>query len=259
VLEGDAASPYAGGFYHGRVVFPPQYPFKPPSIAMMCARGARCACAPLARRRALLFCAARASARLAGSAACAAAAHAPLPPPDPNSRRSTPSGRFEPGNKICLSFSDFHPESWNPLWGVSHILLGVQSFFYTDDGTTGALRNVPDSEKKRLASASLAVTARHPAVKKLFPELVELAAARAGEAAEAEAAAAKAAAAAAKEERRPAAAVAGGGAPAAGAVAPGGGAAGAALAPRPRGLGAFELLAAGAVLAAVAALVVAQR
>jgi ubiquitin-protein ligase len=29
--------------------------------------------------------------------------------------------------------SDFHPESWNPLWGVSLILLGLQSFFY-DNG-----------------------------------------------------------------------------------------------------------------------------
>jgi hypothetical protein len=124
----------------------------------------------------------------------------------------------------------------------------------------GALRNVPDAEKKRLAAASLVVTARHPAVKKLFPELVELAAARAAAAAAAEAAAATAAAAAAKEERLPAAVAAGGGsAPPAPAEAPGGGAAGAALAPRPRGLGAFELLAAGAVLAAVAALVVAQR
>ena len=27
----------------------------------------------------------------------------------------TPSGRFETNKKICMSMSDFHPESWNPL------------------------------------------------------------------------------------------------------------------------------------------------
>lgn len=24
----------------------------------------------------------------------------------------TPSGRFKPGERLCLSISDFHPESW---------------------------------------------------------------------------------------------------------------------------------------------------
>ena len=26
----------------------------------------------------------------------------------------TPSGRFRPETKICMSMSDYHPESWNP-------------------------------------------------------------------------------------------------------------------------------------------------
>jgi ubiquitin-conjugating enzyme E2 J2 len=134
VLEGDAASPYAGGFYHGKVVFPPQYPFRPPSIAMMCAPAAVAAAADVCCMLVCLRC----SFALRQRRPRRRRSRAPLPPPDSNRRRSTPSGRFEPGNKICLSFSDFHPESWNPLWGVSHILLGVQSFFYTDDGTTGA-------------------------------------------------------------------------------------------------------------------------
>ena len=33
VLEGDAASEYAGGVYHGKITFPSQYPFRPPAIA----------------------------------------------------------------------------------------------------------------------------------------------------------------------------------------------------------------------------------
>ena len=40
----------------------------------------------------------------------------------------TPSGRFETNVRICLSMSDFHPESWNPMWSVSSILSGLLSF-----------------------------------------------------------------------------------------------------------------------------------
>jgi hypothetical protein len=87
----------------------------------------------------------------------------------------TPSGRFEPGAKICLSISDFHPESWNPLWGVSMILLGLQSFFYETASTTGALHNVSSAEKRRLASQSLEFNARNMTYRKLFPDLIQLA------------------------------------------------------------------------------------
>jgi ubiquitin-conjugating enzyme E2 J2 len=85
----------------------------------------------------------------------------------------TPSGRFEAGAKICLSLSDFHPETWNPLWGVSHILLGLQSFFYENTSTTGALHGVPANEKRRLAAQSLAFNVRNATFRRLFPELVE--------------------------------------------------------------------------------------
>ena len=87
----------------------------------------------------------------------------------------TPSGRFEPGARICLSISDYHPESWNPLWGVSMILLGLQSFFYESATTTGALRNVSAAEKRRCAAQSLGFNAKNMTYKRLFPDLVELA------------------------------------------------------------------------------------
>ena len=32
VIEGPPASPYAGGFFHGLVRFPSEYPFKPPAV-----------------------------------------------------------------------------------------------------------------------------------------------------------------------------------------------------------------------------------
>lgn len=40
----------------------------------------------------------------------------------------TPSGRFQTDTRLCLSMSDFHPESWNPLWSVGSILMGLLSF-----------------------------------------------------------------------------------------------------------------------------------
>mmetsp|Transcript_4098 Transcript_4098/g.8273 ORF Transcript_4098/g.8273 Transcript_4098/m.8273 type:complete len:214 (+) Transcript_4098:80-721(+) len=121
VLEGDSDSPYKGGFYHGKIIFPSSYPYKPPSIMMI-----------------------------------------------------TPSGRFETNARLCLSISDFHPESWNPLWGICPILLGLQSFFYEDTMTMGSLKGVSDAEKKRLAASSLEWNVKNSIMfRKLFPELVE--------------------------------------------------------------------------------------
>lgn len=39
----------------------------------------------------------------------------PMKPPD--IVLLTPSGRFQPGAKICMSITAFHQESWNPAWG----------------------------------------------------------------------------------------------------------------------------------------------
>ena len=75
VIRGTEDTPYAGGYYHGKLKFPREYPMKPPSVLML-----------------------------------------------------TPNGRFEVNQRICLSMSDFHPESWNPLWSVGSILIGLYSF-----------------------------------------------------------------------------------------------------------------------------------
>ena len=40
----------------------------------------------------------------------------------------TPSGRFEVNKSICLTMTDFHQESWNPVWGLQTILVGFLSF-----------------------------------------------------------------------------------------------------------------------------------
>ena len=114
-------SPYANGIYHGKLLFPKEYPLKPPSVIML-----------------------------------------------------TPSGRFVPNRRLCLSMSDFHPESWNPMWSISTILRGLYSFMITNDPTLGSINNTSDSMKRKYAAASLEYNIKHtPTFVKLFPEYVE--------------------------------------------------------------------------------------
>ncbi|KAL3417296.1 ubiquitin-conjugating enzyme [Phlyctema vagabunda] len=79
-------------------------------------------------------------------------------PPDypfapPAIRMHTPSGRFQPSTRLCLSISDFHPKSFNPAWEVSTILIGLLSFMTSDEMTTGSVSGSP-SQRKRLAAQS---------------------------------------------------------------------------------------------------------
>ncbi|KAJ9179480.1 hypothetical protein P3X46_011264 [Hevea brasiliensis] len=119
VLEGSEGTAFAGGYYYGKIKFPPEYPYKPPGITMI-----------------------------------------------------TPNGRFATQKKICLSMSDFHPESWNPMWSVSSILTGLLSFMMDNSPTTGSV-NTTDAEKAHLAKNSLAFNCKNPTFRKLFPEYVE--------------------------------------------------------------------------------------
>ncbi|XP_047333011.1 ubiquitin-conjugating enzyme E2 34-like [Impatiens glandulifera] len=84
----------------------------------------------------------------------------------------TPNGRFMTQKKICLSMSDFHPESWNPMWSVSSILTGLLSFMMDSSPTTGSV-STTDIEKQRLAKSSLAFNCKNPTFKKIFPEYME--------------------------------------------------------------------------------------
>lgn len=65
----------------------------------------------------------------------------------------TPSGRFQPSTRLCLSISDFHPKSFNPAWEVSTILLGLQSFMTSEEMTTGSISGT-DAERRAFAARS---------------------------------------------------------------------------------------------------------
>lgn len=110
-VRGPSGTAFEGGIYVGKLVFPNEYPMKPPGIMML-----------------------------------------------------TPSGRFKVNTRLCLSMSDFHPESWNPMWSVATIIQGVQSFMVSDELTTGGLKS-PASEHRRLAAVSMDYN------RKMFPAL----------------------------------------------------------------------------------------
>lgn len=119
-LKGSPDTPYEGGYYHGKVVFPPDYPYKPPAIYML-----------------------------------------------------TPNGRFKVCTRLCLSISDFHPESWSCLWSVSSILTGVLSFMNESAITYGSI-TTSEYERRVFSAQSLAFNVRDATFVECFPELVEL-------------------------------------------------------------------------------------
>ncbi|CAG8434894.1 8770_t:CDS:2 [Funneliformis mosseae] len=117
VIRGPPETPYHNGEYHGVLLFPAEYPFKPPSIRM-----------------------------------------------------TTPSGRFQPDTRLCLSMSDFHPSTWNPAWSVPTILTGLLSFMVFNEATTGSIKTT-DADKRIYATRSHQFNLNNPKFKEIFPEL----------------------------------------------------------------------------------------
>lgn len=83
----------------------------------------------------------------------------------------TPQGRFRCDQKLCLSMSDFHPETWNPLWSVSAVLTGLLSFMLGDEDTVGSIQTTA-AEKRALARASHAFNRNDRVFKELFSEFI---------------------------------------------------------------------------------------
>jgi ubiquitin-conjugating enzyme E2 J2 len=67
----------------------------------------------------------------------------------------TPNGRFLTNKRLCLSMSDYHPERWNPAWGVGTILVGLLSFMNSNESEKSlGVMTTSDACKKRLAEES---------------------------------------------------------------------------------------------------------
>lgn len=117
----DMPAPYLGGQYHGKLVFPSEYPLKPPAIYMV-----------------------------------------------------TPSGRFEINTKLCLSMSDFHPESWNPSWRVESILMGLISFMLdkSEPRTSGGV-HMTEAQRQKYARESFHVNKKNKLFCEIFPEFLD--------------------------------------------------------------------------------------
>ncbi|KAH7647767.1 Ubc6p like ubiquiting conjugating enzyme E2 transmembrane domain at C [Cryptosporidium bovis] len=61
----------------------------------------------------------------------------------------TGNGRFEVGKKICLSASNYHPELWQPAWGIRTMLDALHAFFPTPgEGAIHSLDWSPEIRKK---------------------------------------------------------------------------------------------------------------
>ena len=101
IIAGPVDTPYADGLYHGRLLLPPDYPFKPPSVIFM-----------------------------------------------------TPNGRFQTGVKICLSITGYHPEYWQPAWGIRTGLMAIISMLPQKDPSSIGSITCSDSDIRIFASRS---------------------------------------------------------------------------------------------------------
>ncbi|XP_076472232.1 ubiquitin-conjugating enzyme E2 J2-like isoform X2 [Babylonia areolata] len=119
IMLGPEDSPYEGGIYHGKLIFPQEFPFKPPSIYMI-----------------------------------------------------TPNGRFKCNVRLCLSISDFHPDTWNPAWSVSTILTGLLSFMLENTPTLGSMET-STATKRQLAAQSGPFNLNDKIFCELFSEVAE--------------------------------------------------------------------------------------
>ncbi|KAF5386760.1 hypothetical protein D9615_001819 [Tricholomella constricta] len=68
----------------------------------------------------------------------------------------TPNGRFELNTKICISFTNYHEELWQPAWGVRTAIIGLQGFFPLKGQNAVGVGSIeyPSGERKRLAALS---------------------------------------------------------------------------------------------------------
>jgi ubiquitin-conjugating enzyme E2 J2 len=61
----------------------------------------------------------------------------------------TPNGRFNINNKICLSNTGYHKETWTPMWTIEAVVIGIYSI-WLDDKESGAnhIKDSPEIRRK---------------------------------------------------------------------------------------------------------------
>ena len=95
-----------------------------------------------------------------------------FPMKPPAIRMLTPNGRFAPNHSICLSMSEYHPESWSSIWTVGAVLIGLLSFMITEERAAGCVLT-NQKTRQRLAKESWKFNLKDPIFCKLFPDLAE--------------------------------------------------------------------------------------
>ena len=73
---------------------------------------------------------------------------------------------------MCLSISDYHPDTWNPAWSVATILTGLLSFMLEKSPTLGSVET-SEYEKRSLATRSHEFNLRNKTFCELFPDQAE--------------------------------------------------------------------------------------
>jgi len=77
----------------------------------------------------------------------------PLAPP--SITMLTPNGRWEVGKKICLSNTNYHPDEWQPAWGIRTMMEALRAHFpVPGDGAIAAI-DWPSDLRRKLAKESL--------------------------------------------------------------------------------------------------------
>ena len=66
--------------------------------------------------------------------------------------------------------SDFHPETWSPLWSVGSLLTGIVSFMNTEEATVGSVK-ASSAERKVLAARSMEYNMKDPTFIAVFGTL----------------------------------------------------------------------------------------
>lgn len=128
----------AGGYYHGSLIFTKDFPFKPPSIYSIMNFNLQYVTFSNLCIKILVY---------------------------------TPNGRFKPNKRLCLSISDYHPDTWNPAWSASTILTGLLSIMLENTPLLGSCESTTN-EKRRLAMNSLEFNLKNEIFNELFPDLV---------------------------------------------------------------------------------------